>query len=369
MHKEKTVLFFLAELNGGGAEKVMIAIANYLANSGVKVMFVIVKSGGPYMELLTPKVELLELKTNSKLVAIFELRKLIGDISPFCVFSSILGPCIILALANLLAGSASKLVLREANTPSVEASKGSVKQRIMRRISRLFYPRADMVIAVSKAVEKDLKEYYGHALSCKTIYNPVNIGEILELASQDPVMALPWGEEAPILISAGRLSKQKDYLTLLRAFHSVAKVKNCKLIILGEGELRSELEKAVEELGLQQHIWLPGFVSNPFPYFKKARVFVLSSQWEGMPNVLIHALAMGLKIVSTDCPSGPREITDNGRLGRLVEVGNVDDMANAIVDCLSVTENFEKYDFTNYVEESFSSETILSAYREILTTP
>lgn len=369
MHKEKTVLFFLTELNGGGAEKVVITIANYLANSGVKVMFAIVKSGGPYMDLLSPRVELLELKTNSKLAAVFELRKLIRNTSPFCVFSSILGSCIVLALANILAGSKSKLVLREANTPSVEASKGSLKQKVMRRISRLLYPKADTVIAVSKAVEKDLKEYYGHDLACKTIYNPVNVGDILELASQEPVMELPWDEETAILISAGRLSKQKDYLTLLHAFHSVVKVKDCKLIILGEGELRSELENSVQELGLQQHVWLPGFVNNPFPYFKKAKVFILSSQWEGMPNVLIHALAMGLKIVSTDCPSGPREITDNGRLGRLVEVGNAESMASAIIDCLNSKESFGISDLNAYIKENFSSETIFFAYREILTTP
>lgn len=369
MHKEKTVLFFLTELNGGGAEKVMVAIANYLAKSGVKVVFAIVKSGGPYMDLLSPDVELLELKTNSKLMAVFELARLIRKTSPFCVFSSILGPCIVLVLANLLAGSKSKLVLREANTPSVEANKGSVKQKLMRRISRLLYPRADTVIAVSKAVEKDLKEYYGYGLACKTIYNPVNVDEILELASQELIIPLPWCGETAILISVGRLSKQKDYLTLLHAFHSVVKVKDCKLIILGEGELRSELENTVQELGLQQHVWLPGFVSNPFPYFKKAQVFVLSSQWEGMPNVLIHALAMGLKIVSTDCPSGPREVTDNGQLGRLVEVGDVEDMASAIIDSLDSGEKFATARSHAYIKKNFSSETIFSTYREVLTTP
>lgn len=369
MVKERTILFFLTGLNGGGAEKVMITIANFLASAGVRVIFVVVSRGGVYAGLLSPEVEFMTLRTNNKLLAIFELAWKIKEIKPTCVISSILGPNIILALANMLAGSKAKLVLREANTPSMEASQGSLKQKVMRRVSKPFYPKADVVITVSKAVELDVKNYYGQGISCETIYNPVNVNEIHELALQVPAKWHPWDDDAAIIISAGRLSRQKDYATLLRALHSVLKVKDCKLIILGEGELRSELEDMIRSLRLESHVWLPGFVDNPFPYFKAAQVFVLSSRWEGMPNVLIHALAMGLRVVSTDCPSGPKEITDNGRFGYLVEVGGVEAMKHAIVSCLEAKESREEKAIVDqYIKESFDMTMICKAYQKILTT-
>ena len=138
----------------------------------------------------------------------------------------------------------------------------------------------------------------------------------------------------PVILGAGRLTEQKDFPTLIRAFALVRKKHPARLMILGEGEERSKLETLVQELGLEKEVSLPGFVDNPYKYMKRAAVFVLSSRWEGFPNVLVEAMALGTPVVSTDCPNGPAEILENGKWGELVPVGETQSLASAVLRTL-----------------------------------
>jgi glycosyltransferase involved in cell wall biosynthesis len=140
--------------------------------------------------------------------------------------------------------------------------------------------------------------------------------------------------EPPVILGVGRLTVQKDFPTLIRAFARVRQKRNARLLILGEGELRSELNALVAELGLQADVALPGFVENPFVFMRHASLFVLSSAWEGFGNVLVEAMACGMPVVSTDCPSGPAEILQNGKWGRLVPVGDVQALSEALLATL-----------------------------------
>ena len=171
----------------------------------------------------------------------------------------------------------------------------------------------------------------------RTIYNPV-VTEDLAVQAQAP-LAHPWfdvdaSERIPVVLAAGRLTGQKDYPTLLRAFKEVRNQRPARLMILGEGQQRSALEALVKDLGIQEDVSLPGFVDNPFAYMARADLFVLSSAWEGLPGVLIQAMACGCPVVSTDCPSGPREILEGGTYGPLVEVGDARGLAEAMLSTL-----------------------------------
>jgi len=137
-------------------------------------------------------------------------------------------------------------------------------------------------------------------------------------------------------LSIGRLTKAKNYSTLIEAFAKVRQQRDVRLAILGNGEERPSLEGLVRRLGLENDVWLPGFVDPPYPYLARASVFVQSSIWEGFPTVIVEALAFGVPVVSTDCPSGPREILENGRFGELVPVGDVEALADAIRRALDV---------------------------------
>jgi glycosyltransferase involved in cell wall biosynthesis len=200
---------------------------------------------------------------------------------------------------------------------------------------RWLYPQADMIVAVSEGVREDIAALTG--LDHKRIIvipNPVVTPELL--AQADKPLIHPWFQaaEPPVILGVGRLTRQKDFPTLLQAFAEVRKRISCRLVVLGEGRDRNKLEALASTLGIENDIALPGFVANPYPYMVNARVFVLSSAWEGSPNVLTEALALGMPVVATDCPSGPREILQNGRHGRLVPPGRPGAMAKAIVEMM-----------------------------------
>jgi glycosyltransferase involved in cell wall biosynthesis len=198
-----------------------------------------------------------------------------------------------------------------------------------------FYPKADKIVTVSYELEESLKNFLSIPKEkIKTIYNPVVTPELFEQAKQ-PV-SCSWFEQnqLPVILAVGRLSPEKDYPTLFRAFSLVRQIRPAKLLILGEGEERANLERLAIELGIQNDVSMPGFVDNPFAFMAKASVFVLSSAWEALPTVLVEALACGCPVVATDCRSGPREILDNGRYGRLVPVGDHEALAKAILETL-----------------------------------
>jgi glycosyltransferase involved in cell wall biosynthesis len=159
--------------------------------------------------------------------------------------------------------------------------------------------------------------------------------ELLALAAE-PVDH-PWfaSGEPPVVLGVGRLTKQKDFATLLRAFAELRACRPARLAILGEGEERPALESLVRELDLVPEVWLPGYQRNPFKFMARAGVFVLSSAWEGSPGVLVQALACGAPVVATDCPSGPREVLGGGDAGRLVPVGDASALAAAVAAMLA----------------------------------
>ncbi len=205
---------------------------------------------------------------------------------------------------------------------------------------------ADRFIACSKGVARDLEQTFPLLKNrIHTVYEPVLDDSFVERFAQPAQHR--WLREAssnasdsdrearpPVLVNAARLVPMKDQATLIKAFARLRKRRRARLIIFGEGRLRGELEQLIAELGLERDIDLPGFYANVFPEISAASLFVLSSQFEGLSKALIEALACGTPAVSTDCPSGPAEVLDNGRYGRLVPVGDVSALASAMEDAL-----------------------------------
>lgn len=200
----------------------------------------------------------------------------------------------------------------------------------------MLYPFADAVIAVSRGVADDLRR--NAALPeglLHVIPNPVLTPKLSLLAGE--MITHPWFAKGggPVIIGVGRLTRQKDFPTLIRAFAKVRSQRECKLVILGEGQDRPALENLAKERGIRDDVDLPGFAGNPYAYMSRSSLFVLSSVWEGSPNVLTEALALGVPSVATDCPSGPREILQDGRFGRLVTVGDPGALADAMLETLA----------------------------------
>ena len=201
---------------------------------------------------------------------------------------------------------------------------------------RLNYPAAEGIVCVSTGVAQELSRLAPATASrIRVIHNPIVAPDLV--AAGSAAVDHPWlaPGEPPLILGAGRLTAQKDFPTLIRAFAQVLPQQPCRLLILGEGSERERLLGLGHELGVAVAMDLPGFVANPFAYMARSGVFVLSSLWEGFGNVLVEAMAMGTPVVSTDCPSGPREILCDGVLGPLVRPGDPEHLAEAVIEVLS----------------------------------
>ncbi|MNC12525.1 4-alpha-N-acetylgalactosaminyltransferase [compost metagenome] len=365
MRATTKVCFFLNNLNGGGAERVVVKLLNELVDEDIDIELVLSQMTGPYLKELNTSIKVVDLNCKSKLLAIFKLSAHLRKTKPNIVFSTITGANIIALLAKSISFVDCKSIIREANTPSMEDKHLGFKTKILSKLAKKLYPLADCIVCVSKDSHADFVGFFTNVDTnkIKVIYNPVVDTEFLEKMQQKPAITTPWIENPPYFLGVGRLSEQKDFHSLIHAFSRVREKHVCKLIILGEGPLRESHTDEIVKLELSQDVWMPGFVENPYPYMREADAFVLSSRWEGLPNVLIQALATGTQIISTNCPSGPREILQDGELGKLVTVGDVSRMADAMIDSLeSPTPFTTKQNAVAFAQETFNTQFIKMKY-------
>jgi glycosyltransferase involved in cell wall biosynthesis len=330
------IALFFPSLGVGGVQRFMLTLGAGLQARGVAVDFVLVNAAGPFLSQVPPGIRVVDLKASGALAALPGLIRYFRNEPPEVMISAQTHINVIAVLARRLASTKTRLVVSERSHLS-SAAKNSAKwgDRLRPVLTRLFYPGADAVVAVSKTVADDLaSRAHLDRGSIHVVYNPYNLNVISAKASE-PVDH-PWlpPGEIPVFLAVGRLDKPKDYPTLLRAFRIVRSKMNARLVILGEGHLRPELLRLSRESGISIDVSLPGYVDNPYAYMAKASVYVLSSAWEGFPNVLVEALACQAQVVATDCPSGPAEILDGGRYGRLVPVGNDRALVAAMIDAL-----------------------------------
>jgi glycosyltransferase involved in cell wall biosynthesis len=240
---------------------------------------------------------------------------------------------LITLLARRSSGVETRVIINEQNLPSAEfALFGG--GRIKRRFLRWLYPHADLVTTISRGIALELSDLGGIPPDrIRVIPNPVDIERVTSMGKVLPDHRW-FREEQPIVVAVGRLHRQKGFDHLVRAFAQVRRAFPSKLVIVGEGPERHELELLIEELHLGDHVALPGFSLNPYAYMAHAAALVLSSVYEGFGNVLVEALALGVPIVSTRCPVGPEEILADGRTGILVPPGDPQALAEAMLRVL-----------------------------------
>ncbi len=328
----KRVSFLLPSLEGGGAERVYVTIANQLVRWGLDVDMVLAANRGTFLEELDPRVRVVDLSVRSKPGSLPALARFLHEEPPDVLLSAMDIMNVVALLARTLGRSTvPTVVTSHLHMSNQLAGRRRFKDRVVSWLARRLYRRAEAIVAVSEGVADDLAGRTGISRSCiEVIQNPVDIPKVQEAALEDPEH--PWASsgQLELLVSIGRLVPQKDYPTLLRAFAMVKARQGLRLLILGEGPERRTLEALSEELGISDTVSLPGFVRNPYSFLGRAVSLVLPSRWEGFGVVLVEALACGCPVISTDCQSGPREILENGRFGTLVPVGDPGALAEAI---------------------------------------
>lgn len=336
--KNKTVTIFLPSLNGGGIERVMLNLAIGLDNRGQQVDLVLVQATGPLLKRVPAAIRVVNLNSQKA------INSLPGFIRYLCATrpSSVISALECVNLVNLWGRKLSRVPYRSILTTHTTVSRDFLKLSAPKRwlgltALRHCYGWADHLLAVSSGVAEDISKISGIPRhTCKVIYNPVVTDQLFAAARDTPSHPWLFPDQPPVIVGIGRLSIEKDFATLIKAFAKVGKKWNCRLLILGEGPARRELEQLIEDFDLSSRVALPGFQDNPYAILAKAKVFVLSSRYEGLPTALIEALALGVRVVSTDCPFGPNEILQNGKYGKLVPIGDSDCMAEAMLSALNM---------------------------------
>jgi len=330
--KTKKVMLFSPSLSGGGAERVMLNVALELSRLGYEVDFVVKNDWQQSRYEVPPSFQAFNLDAHKLLDTAIKLARRIKTSKPAIVITALES----LGLAAILA----KGLLRHKPivVPSVHTmletwyrELPSPHTKRYRNLIKHLYPYADHIIAVSQGAKDEILAIAKlNQDKVSVLYNPVIADDTLK--SIDQPVEHPWfTAKKTVAIAVGRLVREKNYPLMLRAIAEARKHIDLHLIVLGEGELRASLEEEAQALGIADYVDFHGFVNHPLAYVGKSDMFLLTSSWEGLGNVLIEAMATGTPIISTDCESGPREVLENGKWGILVPPNNVDSFTKAII--------------------------------------
>ena len=377
---------------GGGAERTVLRLATYFVQIGKDVDIVLLKFAGPLLREIPNSINLVVLDPdylsckhrvecsiptdqiswihNSEKISFCDFLRLTVPNWPLgvkviprrrnryvvfsCSFAQYLRdfrPEIVIAImANSYFVSIMGVIIARLPIPTVCSIRAVVKPDKQEYYQKRAYDiyskllrKSDWVHTISEGIKIDLVAYGLCSRDrISTIYNPINSSDLQILAKQPALHE--WIKHKKrnsykVILSVASLSEIKNHKLLLNAFSKVVEKTHAKLIILGDGPERSRLEHQIVQLKLTEHVSMPGWIRNPYAYMSQCDVFVLSSNYEGLGNVIIEALQLGCNIVSTDCPHGPREILVGGRFGTLVSVDDKDGLANAILDAINIAPN------------------------------
>jgi glycosyltransferase involved in cell wall biosynthesis len=327
---------FAATSGHSGVDRNLGNLIPAFAARGIQVDLLRIRHHGPHLDKLPTGVRVVELGAAHVNTSLPALVRYLRREHPDALLADKDKVNRIALWARRLSGAPTRVAVRLGINVSHNLETRSVWARWMQRTSiRLFYGWADTIIVPSEGVADDLARLAGLPPGrIRVLPNPVVTAELLARAAEPS--GHPWLDQAqaPVILGAGELSARKDFETLVRGFERLRRERSCRLVILGRGRRRDDLLALAAALGVAEDVALPGFVANPYAYMHRAAVFALSSRVEGFGNVLVEALAAGTPVVATDCPSGPREILDGGRYGRLVPPGDAEAMARAIAETL-----------------------------------
>jgi glycosyltransferase involved in cell wall biosynthesis len=334
----KKLLFVIPSMAEGGAERVMSILLNQLNHENTSLNLVLFNKTGTYLNKIPASVKVFDLdKKNAwsfpRLIT--QLAGIIRSERPDCVVSFLEYANIVTLLARyLVRDTRIRWIISERSLPSRDLA-GQRKGKLKFYLHRLLDPQADKIITMSSQTADEMIRHY-HVAPEKTevIPNPVEIDRLRTLA-QEPADH-PWFHETiPVLLAMGRLTRAKGFPVLIEAFARVHSQVPARLMILGDGSMRAELYDQITRLGLADHVWMPGFIANPYPYLSQANIFVLSSLWEGMPNALLEAMALEKPVITTSCNESVNQLIIPGQNGIVIPPNDAIALAESIQTLLA----------------------------------
>lgn len=352
--ERKKVLFLLPSLTGGGAERVFTTLLRHLDRTRFEPHLALLRAQGVYLEDIPKDVPIHDLKVSRVRYALPGIVRLIWKLRPHTVLATMGHLNIALISAKPFFPPDTKLLVREAVIPSALFREENKNVRLWGWLYRNFYKRADTVVCLSDSMVNDLVENFGIPRDkLVRIYNPVDTDKVRELAQAG---SNPFKDPGPHLVAAGRICRQKGFDVLIEAMPAVLRrFPDAQLTILGDGPLEAELKAQAQNLGLKDKVVFVGFQANPWIYLKHADAFILPSRYEGLPNVLLEALALETPVVVSDCPGGIREIRESVGNMAVVPPENPAALAEAIITVCSspplAIESLGRFDLHQVVAE------------------
>lgn len=334
---EKRIAIFVATSGHSGVDRTMQNLIPAFARRGYLVDLLKVRKHGPELVTIPPGVRIIDLGTSHVYSSFFALWRYLNNYRPVAMLTDKDRVNRTALLARFVSKSTPKLALSCGTTLSVDLSgRGPFERWMTRHSFGKLYPYADNLLVISKGSADDLADYTGFPRERIEVV-PAPVIPAALLTETRPRPAHPWFQpgEPPVILGVGKLAPGKDYMTLIRAFAKVRKAKECRLVIIGKGKQEGELYALAEALGVRNDVDLPGFQPNAYDFMAHAALFVHTSLLEGLGFVIIEALAVGTPVVATDCPSGPREILQEGKYGPLVPVRDHERLAEAMLATLN----------------------------------
>ncbi len=328
----KKLVIFLSNMHGGGSQRVISILLNYINKKEYEITLVLINKTGIFLNEIPNDIKIIDLNAKKARYAIIKINYIIIKEKPDIILSTLGYMNLIVILTKYLFGRKHRYIARESNIPSIK-NKRLKPSFLYNLLYRILYKKYDYIICQSEDMKKDLIENYSiEADKLIIINNPVDFN----LINKQPDDKITWMncKRRKRIIAIGKLTEQKGFDFLLEAFAMIQSM-NSRLYILGTGEKEIELKNLCRTLGISDRVEFMGFKENPFMYLKKADVFVLSSRYEGFPNVVLEAMACGKQVVAFNCPGGLNEIITNGKNGWLVESGNIIELARTIEYALS----------------------------------
>lgn len=349
--------FFIPALSAGGAERVALALAEHFAGLGIRCDLVTAARDGAWASHIPSGVRHISLGHRKPLHAVPRLIGYLRRERPAVLLSSVFPANIAALLACTF--SRTPCVVREANRSADDTRAETGLQTWLNRTAlRVLYPRADAIIALSAGLASHLREF--------ALIMPVKITVIPNPApAPAPVtgVSVPRADSVPLVLACGRLEPQKDFSTLLEAFARIRARRTARLAILGTGSLEGQLRGQARALGVDASVDFTGHVDDVHAWMRRASVFVLSSRWEGFPNVLLEAMSQRCPVVATDCSDAVSEVLADGRLGTIVPVGDADTLATAL---LAVIEGQHRFDDPSEHLAHYAIDRIAQRYLDVL---
>jgi glycosyltransferase involved in cell wall biosynthesis len=358
---KRKLAFVLPSTTAGGAERVFLNLLRSFDRQNFKLHFIVINPVGPYLNIVPSDVVLHILGYKRVGRAIVRLAAVLRNLNPNVVLSSIGHLNLALLIIKPLLKKSTKIFVRESNIPSVAFASGA-KNRIFRIFYRILYSHSDGVICPGEAIKSDLsKNFRIETNKMVIIPNPVDLDEIrLKINSDNS----PFQKGRIRLLAVGSLTKQKGFDILIKATARLAIMKpEIHLTIMGIGPEKKNLEKQICSFFLSDFVTLVGLKENPFPYLHHADLFVLTSRWEGLPNVVLESLACGTPVVAFDCPGSVNEILNNPLQGTLVPTGDVEALIKAINERIENRHNGPK---GSILPKRFQIGPVTARYQDIL---